>query len=386
MKKFFLAFFIACMLGSCVTQKSDESQIFEIVVLPHHWLTGKNIDNYYENLQKEFWLFDRIIIVSPDHFGKSQKYIETIPDIIAKICFYQKCVKSKSFSEYNNAKISNSKIFTKNGDTKEHWLGEHILRISKFFPDANVTPILVRPQIQIQWADQEVAKILSKLPEKRILVVASVDFSHHVRERVALIHDQIAVNALKFRDPKNFSNLEVDCRNCLAIAKYLAQEKWKKWFDQILRTSVDTITGVDSDIENTSHIFGQFTQISAAWRDQKIFVYFPDFSHNANFRNIEKNFFNHYDSLKNPINYYHRIFSAVDGIFLITENGEVKNSENFSRLQKFGINTILSTEEFPKQFPEYEDHLGIKNETTIPYIICNNHITKNCNKYFLEVR
>jgi hypothetical protein len=104
-------------------------------------------------------------------------------------------------------------------------LGEHILRISKFFPDANVTPILVRPQTQIQWADQEVAKILSKLPEKRILVVASVDFSHHVRESVALIHDQIAVNALKFRDPKNFSNLEVDCRNCLAIAKYLAQEK-----------------------------------------------------------------------------------------------------------------------------------------------------------------
>jgi hypothetical protein len=71
---------------------------------------------------------------------------------------------------------------------------------------------------------------------------------------------------------------------------------------------------------------------------------------------------------------------------LITENGEVKNSENFSRLQKFGINTILSKEEFSKQFPEYEDHLGIKNETTIPYIICNNHITKNCNKYFLEVR
>ena len=55
------------------------------------------------------------------------------------------------------------------------------------------------------------------------------------------------------------------------------------------------------------------------------------------------------------MNYYHRIFSAVDGIFLITENGEVKNSENFSRLQKFGINTTLSKEEFSKQFPEYED-------------------------------
>ena len=71
---------------------------------------------------------------------------------------------------------------------------------------------------------------------------------------------------------------------------------------------------------------------------------------------------------------------------MITENGEVKNSENFSRLQKFGINTTLSKEEFSKQFPEYEDHLGIKNETTITYIICNNYITKNCNKYFLEVR
>ena len=41
------------------------------------------------------------------------------------------------------------------------------------------------------------------------------------------MHDEIAVNALKFLDPRKFSNLEVDCRNCLAIAKYLAQKKGK---------------------------------------------------------------------------------------------------------------------------------------------------------------
>ena len=66
---------------------------------------------------------------------------------------------------------------------------------------------------------------LASLSEKRILVVASVDFSHHVREEIAKIHDDIAVNALKFLNPNNFSNLEVDCRNCLAIAKFLANEK-----------------------------------------------------------------------------------------------------------------------------------------------------------------
>ena len=92
------------------------------------------------------------------------------------------------------------------------------------------------------------------------------------------------------------------------------------------------ITGTDSDIENTSHIFGRFTEAPSEEENQKFSVYFSDFSHNANFSNIEKNFFNHYNASKNPKNYYHRIFSAFENMFIITKNGEPKNLENFARL------------------------------------------------------
>ena len=385
MKKIIISLLLLFALISCASKKSDESQIFEIVVLPHHWLTGKNIDNYYENLQKEFESFDRIIVISPDHFGKSKTHIETILNNIAKICFYWKCVKSSSLKNSIIANISNN-IFVNNGNTNEHGIGEHIIRIARFFPDAIVTPILVHPRENIVSDDEKVAHELASLSEKRILVVASVDFSHHVREEIAKIHDDIAVNALKFLNPNNFSNLEVDCRNCLAIAKFLANEKWKLWFEKQLRTSVDFITGTNSDIENTSHIFGRFIEKPSEGENQKIFLYFSDFSNNANFSNIEKNFFNRYDVQRNPKNFYHRMFSAVENIFILTSWEGVENLENFSRLRKFGITQIFSREKFFQEHLDLKEDFNQSDENKIPYFVCREWITKICNKYILDIR
>ena len=44
------------------------SGVFEIVVLPHHGITGKKIDEFYQSLKTTHGLFDTIVIVSPDHF------------------------------------------------------------------------------------------------------------------------------------------------------------------------------------------------------------------------------------------------------------------------------------------------------------------------------
>jgi predicted class III extradiol MEMO1 family dioxygenase len=51
------------------------------------------------------------------------------------------------------------------------------------------------------------------------LFIASVDFSHHVEENFAKIHDQKTLQSLKY---ENFENLEVDCASCLYVLKKLA--------------------------------------------------------------------------------------------------------------------------------------------------------------------
>lgn len=52
----------------------------------------------------------------------------------------------------------------------------------------------------------------------------------------------------------------MDCRNCLAVARLVAQKKMKTQFSLFARTSVDTLLGSGSELENTSHIFGSFRE------------------------------------------------------------------------------------------------------------------------------
>jgi hypothetical protein len=56
-------------------------------------------------------------------------------------------------------------------------------------------------------------------------VIASVDFSHHVREEFAVLHDRVSIDTLRFGAIEDFPKIEVDCRNCLAVAKILAEKK-----------------------------------------------------------------------------------------------------------------------------------------------------------------
>ena len=103
-----------------------------------------------------------------------------------------------------------------------------------------------------------IADIISALPGKT-LVLASVDFSHHVDESIARFHDVLAQDILSNGELADFSKLEVDCRNCLAIAQLVAHKSRKSYLNYFARTSVDSILHIRSDIENTTHIFGTFS-------------------------------------------------------------------------------------------------------------------------------
>lgn len=94
--------------------------------------------------------------------------------------------------------------------------------------------------------------------DSHTLVLASVDFSHHLDETFARFHDAKSIEAIQYG--QDFSQTEVDCQNCLKFITDLAHRYNKPYFELINRTSVDTITGSPSWIGNTSHIFGIFRE------------------------------------------------------------------------------------------------------------------------------
>lgn len=76
--------------------------VFEIVVLPHHNLIGKNIDAFYQNLVADFGYFDRIVVISPDHFGLLKNPIESIPDALHQMCYGGVCVPASGLESYGS--------------------------------------------------------------------------------------------------------------------------------------------------------------------------------------------------------------------------------------------------------------------------------------------
>jgi hypothetical protein len=87
------------------------------------------------------------------------------------------------------------------------------------------------------------------------LFIASVDFSHHVKEEFAIEHDKRSVASLSYWD---LEWVEVDCPNCLQTIYNLANNSWKNCFNEYKRTSVDLVLNIESWTENTSHIYGDY--------------------------------------------------------------------------------------------------------------------------------
>ena len=107
----------------------------------------------------------------------------------------------------------------------EHGIGEHISRIATFFPHATTIPIILRRKLVPGEEEAILADTIANIRDRRILVIASVDFSHHVREDFAILHDAKSIDTLSYGNIADFSTLEVDCRNCLAVSMMVAEKK-----------------------------------------------------------------------------------------------------------------------------------------------------------------
>ncbi|MEI6710969.1 MAG: AmmeMemoRadiSam system protein B [bacterium] len=139
---------------------------------------------------------------------------------------------------------------------QDHGLGEHFSMIQESFPNIPVAGILLKIDPNVT---EKMDSLLQKIQKDNIptLVIASVDFSHHVPEAIARFHDAKTYDFLADNTSKN--DLEVDCPNCLVIVKNMAHAYGQKSFRLYKRTSVDSVLHIKSLYENTSHMFGYFT-------------------------------------------------------------------------------------------------------------------------------
>lgn len=201
-----------------------------------------------------------------------------------------------------------------------------------------MTPVLLRRKLTMDASIGELARKIANISEGRILVIASVDFSHHVAEPFAILHDTQSVDTLKYGGFSDFDTLEVDCRNCLAVTKEVAHIRGKDDFNLTARTSVDTVTQSFSETENTSHIFGSFMPKSEEKSGSGVFLFagnthwtrgFTDFEKkNPNSRSLlTKILYQQYDISKDSSRFYHRLLSGFDDVVVSFDSVVATESE-----------------------------------------------------------
>lgn len=235
----------------------EKEREVSFVVSPHHNLTYEAIHQQYKTLS-ERTKFKNIVIISPNHFAVWDRNFQSFEQD-GTYCFKKYCVKWKKFSNYVQNPVDfdfSEKIDKNQYKIYEHGIGTHFEYIDKYFPKAKVYSAIIKREFSgFQNAEKMITFLEQEEFSGNTLFIWSVDFSHHVEENFAKIHDQKTLQSMKYG---NFDNLEVDCASCLYVLKKLAENHGKPYFQLHNRTSVDSILKQNTDKDNTSHIFWEY--------------------------------------------------------------------------------------------------------------------------------
>lgn len=221
-----------------------------LAIIPHFMIDKKPIDQTYRTLAQENQHIKYVIVISPDHFWliKSGQIWTIDPQ-----CRFleQWWIKSKvmSLSWFASVWLVWSNWIC---HIKDHGVFEHLQFIQKYFPDAVIVPVLVSPR-KIWWYEKLVKQII-QFRSDETLIIGSVDFSHYISEKYALVHDRIAENIIKQWNTSNYSQLEVDCPACVSILTQVGKEK-PQFPHLTYRDSSSTLTKTDQFTWNTSRNF-----------------------------------------------------------------------------------------------------------------------------------
>lgn len=345
----------------------------DVVILPHHAITSQALNEWYADYFKKNRSYDRIVILSPDHFANLRGQFMLWVSQSGSICFEWVCQGVTPLRLTPNNTSVRIPLFSSLQDEpiNEHGIGVHIGYIHKYNPNALISPLIVQRELSWFQKSKDLSdSLFSELRNysqqgEKILLIGSVDFSHHVNERFAQAHDITSIESFK---SWSFENVEVDCRNCLLIVDNVAKLAGKPDFIKDQRTSIASLGISQKPFDNTSHIFGHFWNISEGQNQNKVTaIYFGD-THFARWYEYylarEKDYLQQWldpfaqmwKSSDFPFDkYYHRPLSGYDIVSVNFESSLIKESDcpktsksivlatDPSRLvlfQKIGVNMV----------------------------------------------
>lgn len=184
---------------------------------PHHLLASHLIAQLYQTIDP--LQVDQIILVSPDHQNLGplvstsfQSWATPYGQVDGDQTIIQTLIESGLVENQSEAL------------TSEHGLYGHMSFIKYYFPQASVIPLAVSNQVSLTELD--FVKTYLDQTCSECLLMASVDFSHHLSPDQAIINDQETLSFIEAREYQQLLNLSdafVDSPQSLILADMWAQ-------------------------------------------------------------------------------------------------------------------------------------------------------------------
>ena len=238
MKKFLLILIL--IVGACSSEQAPNVGL----VLPHHLLVEDQIDEVYESVSDQN--FDKIVIISPNHFGYGFNSIQTNSDNLV--------------SENLDVVYAEPENYD-----KEHGIYSHYGFIDKYFAKSEVLPITIKPGTHKYQLDKLISG-LRDLDLRNTLIIASIDFTHQIAEVEAVEsdkkvmewmtgHEQVLFeDIVSFNEGWSEDQIAIDSPESL----YVLFKVFEGATVEVLeRTSSADILGFSNGDLNTSHIFAR---------------------------------------------------------------------------------------------------------------------------------
>jgi len=186
-------------------------------ITPHHFLASGLIAKFFKKLESQENI-ETVILVGPNHFGAG------FGEALVSLAFWDTPFGDlEPDTELIDVLLDDGLVEV----DEEPFEGEHSIStsvpfIKKTFPSAKIVPVVLK-----EGADYETCrKIAEKLyaeSDGKILVIASVDFSHNFSLEDAQKKDEESILAIENFDFDNLSDVEIDSSASIYMLLYFLQ-------------------------------------------------------------------------------------------------------------------------------------------------------------------
>lgn len=222
-------------------------------IIPHHLLAADLIAEFFYNLKDKD--YDTVILIGPNHFssGESDVIISTYDwqtpygilefdkDILEEILMFDKI------------KVENDALIG------EHSINSEVSFVKKIFPQSRFLPIILKSNVDKETAKKLAERLFEISQNKKVLVLASVDFSHYKDSITAQNNDRISINTIENFYFDKIYDLDID--SPASIYTLLKFSQLGKSEFRLLNNSNSAILIDKPDLESTtSYVTGYFVR------------------------------------------------------------------------------------------------------------------------------